>query len=327
MKARTLLALVLVLVGAGAVVLLARHGSRVERAAASKASIAAGEAGAAGGAAAYDTSRIVSLAPAITETLFALGKGDSVVGVSLYSDYPAEAKRLPSVGAGTNPDLEAIARLQPTLILGEETKILPAEKLAPLGPTKLLPWLTPAQIVASVRALGKLVEREAAAEALARQMEARWGAPPAAGAPRVLMLFGDSPGQLGGPLYFAKPGSLHDALLVAGGGRNAVEGEVSGMPSMSVEGLLRLDPDAILLLVADDDLPAEKRAQYLADFDALATLRAVRERRVRVLNGSVLYVTGPRVMAVIDQVAAALGEMGLAAAVPGAEKPARPAAP
>jgi ABC-type Fe3+-hydroxamate transport system substrate-binding protein len=325
MKARTLLALVLVLVGAGAVVLLARHGSQVERAAAGKAPIHGEQAGATN-AAAYDPTRIVSLAPAITETLFALGKGGSVVGVSLYSDYPAEAKQLPSVGAGTSPDLEAIARLKPTLILGEETKILPADKLAPLGPTKLLPWLTPAEIVASVRALGEIVGRQAEAEALAQRMEARWKAQPVAGAPRVLMLFGDSPGRLGGPLYFAKPGSLHDALLVAGGGKNAIEGEVSGMPTISVEGLLRLDPDAILLLVADDDLPAAKRAQYLQDFDELATLRAVRERRVRVLNGSILYVTGPRVMAVIDQVAVALGEMGFAAAaaLAPAERPAAP---
>lgn len=316
MKSRTLLALVLV--GAGAVLLLARHGAQVERAP------GPGGSGARGG---YDTRRIVSLAPAITETLFALGVGGSVVGVSLYSDYPAEAKQLPSVGAGTNPDLEAIARLEPTLILGEEMKILPAHKLAPLGPTKLLPWLTPAEIVAGVRALGDIVGRKAEAEALARRMEARWKVQPAANAPRVLMLFGDSPGQLGGPLYFAKPGSLHDALLVAGGGKNAVEGEVSGMPSMSVEGLLRLDPDAILLLVADDELGAEKRAQFLKDFDALATLRAVRERRVRVLHGSILYVTGPRVLAVIDQVAAALGEMGFATAATPETAAARPAAP
>lgn len=320
MKARTLLALALILVGAGAVVLLARHGSTVARAPA-RAGGAAGDAGAAGPAA-YDTTRIVSLAPAITETLFALGKGDALVGVSLYSDYPVEAKRIASVGAGTSPDLEAIARLSPTLILGEETKILPVEKVAPLGRTRLLPWLTPAEIVRSVRELGAIVDRRAQAEEIASRMEQRFRAAPAASSPRVLMLFGDAPGRIG-PMYFAKAGSLHDELLVAGGGRNAIEGEVQGAPTLSVEGLLRLDPDAILLLVADDELPAERRAQYLADFEALSTLRAVRERHVRVLHGSVLYVTGPRVLAVIDQVAAALRDMGYGEAA-AAELPARP---
>lgn len=304
MRPRTLFAFLIPAVLA--VVVLAVRGAAVQ----SPASRAGAGAGAGGAAPAYDAARIVSLAPAITETLFALGKGSSVVGVALYSDFPAEAKQLPSVGAGTNPDLEAIARLRPTLILGEATKILPAERLAPLGPTRLLPWLTPAEIVASVRELGAIVDSRAQADVIADEMERRWSAAPGPGAPRVLMLFADAPGKLG-PMYFAKPGSLHEALLVAAGGRNAITGEVSGLPTLSVEGLLQLDPDAIILLVASDELSEATRAQFLADFAALETLRAVRERRVRVLHGSVLYVTGPRVIAVIDQVAAALRDMQL----------------
>lgn len=315
-----------VLAGAVAIVLLAVRGSQVERA-----GKGAGQPASSGGAkpapasAAYDASRIVSLAPAITETLFVLGKGEAVVGVAMYSDFPPAAKRLAQVGPGTSPDLEAIARLRPTLILGEEMKILPASRLEPLGPTKLLPWLTPADIVRSVRELGAIVDREAQADAIAAEMERQWSVTPAADAPRVLMLFTDAPGRLG-PMYFAKPGSLHEALLVAAGGRNAIEGEVSGLPTLSVEGLLRLDPDAIVLLVASDELSEAARAQFLADFAELSTLRAVKLKRIRVLNGSVLYVTGPRVMAVIDQVRAALREMGVVAATREATPAAVPAA-
>lgn len=323
MKPRTIFAFVIA--GAIAVVLLAIRGAAVERPATAKAPASgapSGSGGSGGGSGdlAYDTSRIVSLAPAITETLFALGKGDRIVGVAMYSDFPPEAKQLPNVGAGTNPDLEAIARLRPTLILGEATKILPAERLAPLGPTRLVPWLTPAEIVRGVRELGALVGNRQQAEVIAAEMERQWSVKPAPGAPRVLMLFADSPGKIG-PMYFAKPGSLHEALLVAAGGRNAITEEVSGLPTLSVEGLLQLDPDAIVLLVASDELGEEARAQFLADFAELKTLRAVRQRRVRVLNGSILYVTGPRVMAVSDQVAAALRDMqllptGAAAAAP-----------
>jgi ABC-type Fe3+-hydroxamate transport system substrate-binding protein len=314
MKARWIFALVLA--GAVAVVLLAWRGSQEARPAAPKAAPAASARSAELAAMpVYDPTRIVSLAPAITETLFALGKGDAIVGVAMYSDYPPEAKQLPHVGPGTNPELEAIARARPTLILGEETKILPASRLEALGPTRLLPWLTPAEIVRSVRELGAIVDRKVAAEKIAAEMERQWSVTPAADAPRVLMLFVDAPGRIG-PMYFAKPGSLHEALLVAAGGRNAVEGEVSGLPSLSVEGLLRLDPDAIVLLTASDDLSAEARAQFLADFEELATLRAVKQKHVRVLSGSILYVTGPRVMAVIDQVRAALRDMGVVAAAP-----------
>jgi ABC-type Fe3+-hydroxamate transport system substrate-binding protein len=254
--------------------------------------------------------RIVSLSPAITETLFALGAGDAVVGVTLRCDYPPEAARLPRVGAGTSPDLEAIARLAPTMILGEITQRLSEDALAPLAPAHLLPWLTAAEIIRGVRELGVLVDRRPQAEALAGRMERQWLAPPVANAPRVLLLFGDKPGQLG-PIYFVKPGSLHDTLLTAAGARNAFEGTVRGAPTLSIEGILQLDPDAIVILVADDELTPEARDLFVADFRALPSLRAVRDHRVRVLNGSILFVTGPRVLAVIEKVRAALRDMGL----------------
>ena len=263
--------------------------------------------------------RIVSLSPAITETLFALGAGDAVVGVTTRCDYPPEAGKLARVGAGISPDLEAIARLRPTLILGEATQRLSSETLAPLAPTELLPWLTADEIVRGVRALGVLVGRRGAAEDLAGRMEQRWRTPPAANAARVLMLLGDKPGRLG-PIYFVKPGSLHDTLLTAAGARNAYEGTVRGAPILSLEGILQLDPDAIVILVADDVLAPGTREAFLADFATLPSLRAVRNHRVRVLNGGILFVTGPRVLAVIDQVAAALHEMGLGGA-PGSQGP------
>jgi len=62
--------------------------------------------------------RIVSLAPSVTETLFALGFGNRLVGVTIYCDYPAEAKKLPKIGGFINPSLEAIAAQRPDLVIG-----------------------------------------------------------------------------------------------------------------------------------------------------------------------------------------------------------------
>ena len=62
--------------------------------------------------------RIVSLVPSVTETLFALGVGDEVVGVSSYDDYPPEVMKLPRVGSFLTPNLEAIAALRPTIVIG-----------------------------------------------------------------------------------------------------------------------------------------------------------------------------------------------------------------
>src|SRR5580698_1045150 len=65
--------------------------------------------------------RIVSLAPAITETLFALGAGPQVVGVSQYCDYPPQVLKLPKIGTFLTPNIEAIAGLRPTLVIGLQT--------------------------------------------------------------------------------------------------------------------------------------------------------------------------------------------------------------
>src|SRR6516225_3962135 len=62
--------------------------------------------------------RIVSLAPSVTETLFALGAGAEVVGVSQYCDYPPQARRLPRIGTFVTPNIEAIVALRPTLVIG-----------------------------------------------------------------------------------------------------------------------------------------------------------------------------------------------------------------
>src|SRR5512146_2715162 len=69
-------------------------------------------------AASAPPSRIVSLAPAVTETLFALGEGGAVVGVSQYCDYPPAATHLPKVGTFLTPNVEAIAALRPDVLVG-----------------------------------------------------------------------------------------------------------------------------------------------------------------------------------------------------------------
>jgi iron complex transport system substrate-binding protein len=62
--------------------------------------------------------KVVSLAPSVTETIFALGFGDRLVGVTTYCDYPAEARKLPKIGDFMNPSLEAVIAKKPDLVIG-----------------------------------------------------------------------------------------------------------------------------------------------------------------------------------------------------------------
>ena len=73
--------------------------------------------------------RIISLSPSITEIVFALKKGDALVATSSYSNYPPKAKSLPVIGGYTNPHLEKILSLSPTLVIGQTFNQATLEKL------------------------------------------------------------------------------------------------------------------------------------------------------------------------------------------------------
>ncbi|MCE9672249.1 helical backbone metal receptor [Myxococcus stipitatus] len=249
--------------------------------------------------------RIVSLSPGISETLYALGAGDQVVGLSDYSDWPPEAAAVPRVGSTLTPQYESIARLKPTLILDEKVKQAPAEALAALAPLKVLPWLTVADVASGIRELGRVTGREAEATKLATRVEQTLGKPAPADGPRVLLALGDPEGSLSS-IWYIRKSSLHGAALEAAGARNAVTEDVPGPPNLPVERLMTLDPDVILVLVAGKPLTPEEEARHLEGWRKLAVLRAVKEDRVRILSGTDVQSTGPRILDVVDRLRAAL---------------------
>lgn len=245
--------------------------------------------------------RLLSLSPAVTETLFAIGAGPEVVGVSDYCNYPPEAKRLPRTGTALTPGYEAIVRLQPTLILCDGAASVPRRELTALGVTKFLPWLSLEEIVASTRLLGALTAHSAPADDLARKLWDGLAVAEAPTGPRVLAVLGETSGKLS-EVYFIKQNSIHGAALRAAGARNAVAHDVAGVPRLSIEELLRLDPDAIIVLVAPrpngESEPDE--AQILHDYRALEPLTAGKNGRISVLKSDAAFSNGPRILALSE---------------------------
>jgi len=242
--------------------------------------------------------RLVSLSPAITETLFAIGAGPDVVGVSDYCNFPDEAKKLPRTGSALTPGYEAIVRLQPSLILTEAANSAPRRELSALGVTKFLPWLSLEDIVASTRLLGALTAHAEAAGALARKLWDRLAVAQAPNGPRVLVVLGETSGKLS-EIYFIKRNSIHGAVLRAAGARNAVDSDVPGVPRLSLEELLRLDPEEIIVLVSPGP-EALSDAQVLRDFEALEPLSARKNKRISVLRSDSAFSNGPRILDLAD---------------------------
>jgi ABC-type Fe3+-hydroxamate transport system substrate-binding protein len=253
--------------------------------------------------------RIVSVMPPITETLFEIGAGDFVVGRSDYCENPPITATLPPCGSARTPNVEAIARLQPTLILSDDSVATAHEKLSGLGKAEFIPWLTADETIAGTRRLGRLTGKEEAANRLADELEVVLTALPPKDGPRVLLCMAHRPGQLQ-VVSFMRRNSLHGRVLNAAGGRNAADFDVTGVPEMSIEKAIELDPDMIIILAFAGKLSDEDRAAIIADWQKLTPLKAVRHGRISVLEGRHLVPAARRTFRLVDELKQEIARLG-----------------
>lgn len=239
--------------------------------------------------------RAVSLTPAITETLLALGARAQLVGVSQYCELPA-GERLPEVGTALTPNFEGIVRLKPSLILVEANQSAKLEQLRALGPTVELKWHSLQDVEASIRAIGPAVGRRAQADELANRFREELMVPEPSQGPQVLLVMGDATGRDLAEVWFISKNSLHGAVLAAAGGRNAVQEEIQGLPRLSLPRVLELDPEAVVVLVGAQHGSPEARGAIVASWNKLSTLQAVRRGRVRVLASKDAFNNGPGIL-------------------------------
>jgi len=241
--------------------------------------------------------RVVSIIPATTEMLFAMGAGDRVVGVGSYDRFPPQVDKLPRVGALLDPDVERIIALKPDLVVLYGTQAELRKSLDRAGiPYYAYTHRGLADIAATIRSLGERVGAAAPADALANRLEGQLadvrkrvaGRP----RPRTLLVFGRDPGSLRNIDASGGDGFLHDMLETAGGAD--VLGDVHQQSvQMSTEMVLARAPDVIIeLRYARDDGSADSRA-----WNTLPSVPAVRNRRVYLLRGEEFVVPGPRVAA------------------------------
>jgi iron complex transport system substrate-binding protein len=256
--------------------------------------------------------RIVSLAPSVTEVLFALGLGDRVVGVTSFCRYPAEAARLPQVGGYLDLNLEAIVGLDPDLVVLIQAHNAARARLEALG----LPTLQVDQsdLGGILRSIEEIAERCGASErggALVAEIRGRLDAVEQRVAglprPRTLAVVGREAGSGAlATVWVAGTETFYDDVIRLAGGANAAAPSPVAYPEVSREGLLHIDPDVIVDLLADLDERGVAAEAAAADWQAFSTLRAVRSGRVHALEHELTVVPGPRVAELVEQVAQVL---------------------
>ena len=253
--------------------------------------------------------RIVSTSPSITETLFALGLGDHVVGVSNYCRFPAEVAKLPKVGSFLKPDPELIARLKPDLVFVYAGPNSTGTQLATLDirtadvETGSLP-----QVFSTIRGIGAAANVPGRAEQLVARINARLDRVKAAGAGRpprkVLIIVGRRTGTLTDIVAVGRGSYLSDIATIAGG-VNVLDAATK-YPRISMESVIRLAPDVLIDVGEMGESPDDsdrRRATTERLWAREKLVKAVRDGGVHVSTDEAWVVPGPRMIDIAELMA------------------------
>jgi len=245
--------------------------------------------------------RIISLVPAATEMLFAIGAGPRVVGVGSYDSFPPEVKTLPSVGALIDPNVELMLSLQPQMVVVYSSQVDLKQQLARAGISVFdYKHAGLADVTTTIRALGQRTGTAARAEEVARGIERGLegirGKVKGRPRPRTLLVFGRERMALRGLYASGGVGFLNDMLEIAGGTNVFADVQVQAVQG-STEQILARRPDVILEARAMNSAwPSGDRLAELNVWNALASIPAVRNHRVLFLFDDRIVIPGPRVV-------------------------------
>lgn len=249
--------------------------------------------------------RIVSLSPAITETLYALGMGENVVGVTRFCRYPVEAQTNAIVGGFLDLNYEAILALKPGMVFASRELHEQLRDIARFGiQTKELEHRSVSGIINSIREIGDFCGCKQKAEKVALGLEEELQSVQrqfaGQSAVRTLIVIGDGndSGSIKSLFVSGKDG-FYDELLRYAGGLNAFSGGTVSIPSLSAEGLLSLDPEVIIeiepgLDVANPMLRDQREKIARQRWQSIGHLRAVKEGRVYLIDADYAVIPGPR---------------------------------
>jgi iron complex transport system substrate-binding protein len=243
--------------------------------------------------------RIISLVPALTEILFAIGAGPQVIAVSSFDDDPPEVLKLPRVGALLDPDTERILALRPDLVLiyGSQSEL--QQQLESAG-IRVFVYRHGglADVGPAFRALGEQSGRSAEATRVWNEIDRALTAVRARVAgrrrPKTLLVMGREPRSLRNLDASGGVGFLHDLVEVAGGENLFADMKRQAVRASS-EMLLTRAPEVIIDLFYSRAMTTDELQEERVTWRRLGSIPAVRNGRIHLLVGDYLVVPGPRI--------------------------------
>lgn len=244
--------------------------------------------------------RVISLIPSVTETIVALGAGDRLVARSEYDRDPS-LNHLPSIGHGLTPSLERLTMLRPDLVIAwpDSPNRSVIGRLAELGVTIYSPEIqTLEDIRRTTNELGVILDRETSADSLLRAIDEGLSevrrAVAGRSTPSVLYVVWHE------PITTAGAGTYIDELIEIAGGANLFRDAPGLWPQLSLEEIVRRQPDHVILAQTEDN-PIEPTA--LGEQVGWRELKAVQEGRFVAVDADLYNRPGPRVVLAVRQLA------------------------
>jgi iron complex transport system substrate-binding protein len=243
--------------------------------------------------------RIVSLAPSVTETLFALGFGSRLVGVTTHCDYPAEARKIAKIGGFTSPSLEVIVAKRPDLVIGVSSATDPvkAKEMERLGlKVTLLSLATVGDILNSMRTIARLLGDQQAGEKLVNKITAQFDQVKGriAGAPRRTTLL--AVGRR--PLVAVGGHNFIDELITMAGGVNIAGNASQPWLNLPDEYVVAKAPQVII-----EAGMGSERSESTKHWMDLKSIPAVKESRVYAYPSDKILRPGPRIGEGLEEIA------------------------
>ncbi|MDD5648452.1 MAG: cobalamin-binding protein [Dehalococcoidia bacterium] len=251
--------------------------------------------------------RIISLAPANTEIVYALGLGDKLVGVTTFCNYPPAAKDKPKVGGFRTVDIEKAVALKPDLVLASEIhnkSVTPQLQKIGFRVVSLYPK-TVQGVIQDISLTGRLCGADRDATTLTAELQKRVDAVTTITnglmsdlRPRTLLVIWND------PLMVAGKSTLIDDIIRLAGGTN-VASDINGFASMNLESIISADPQIIIVPTSMDE-KGDPLWEFVTTDPRMVNISAVKNGRVYKIEGDLIYRHSPRCITALEQIASFL---------------------
>lgn len=239
--------------------------------------------------------RIVTLAPALTEMVFALGKGDRIVGITKFCNYPEETKKIPRIGGFLDVNLELLIRQKPDVIiyyqeLHEKLNVMKNKsQLVIVKHSNLDDIFNGISTVA--KTLGIETKGKALNSRIKEQLDNIRQKNRDGKKPKTLLVIGRNADNLSAMYIIGAKDFLNELLQIAGG-VNAYPGNME-YPSISIESIITMNPDVIIELSAFNEGIDDR--VVLDSWNKFPFLTAVKKKKIAIIKDSMWLIPGPRV--------------------------------